>query len=44
MENIVNPDSAERDAATVEYDGNQHYMMTQENEDPLQSLLEKNNQ
>ena len=44
MENIVNPDSAERDAATVEYDGTQQYMLTQENEDPLQNLLNKNNQ
>jgi hypothetical protein len=44
MENIVNPDSAERDAATVEYDGTQQYMLTQENEDPLQNLLDKNNQ
>ena len=44
MEHIINPDSAERDAATVEYDGTQQYMLTQENEDPLQNLLDKNNQ
>lgn len=44
MEHIINPDSAERDAATVEYDGNHQYMLTQENKDPLQNLLDKNNQ
>ena len=44
MEHIINPDSVERDAATVEYDGTQQYMLTQENEDPLQNLLDKNNQ
>ena len=44
MEHIINPDSVERDAATVEYDGTQQYMLTQENEDPLQNLIDKNNQ
>ena len=44
MDHIINPDSTDRDAATVEFDGNHQYMLTQENEDPLQNLLDKNNQ
>jgi hypothetical protein len=39
-EHTVNPDSIERDNATVEYDGNHQYLASQDNEDPLQNLLD----
>ena len=39
MNNIVDQETAGRDAAIIEFDGNEHYFHTQDNEDPLDSLI-----
>ena len=40
-EHTVNPDSADRDAMPIDYEGNNQYIVSQENEDPLEELLHK---